>query len=117
MIPDKYRLVHLVVISQVMSYYITDSMVLNFLRGPFLNYVTNFRKKLIAIEKEYFDKCFKVEEDYTVDIYNTVDNYLKVVSQVPVYQMDDIIALIEANEIDEKSMQGIAKKTLKHRKS
>jgi hypothetical protein len=113
MIPDKYRLVHLVVIAQVMSYYITESMVLKFLHGPFLNYVTNFRKKLIAIEKDYFDKCFKAEENHTIDIYNTLDDYLKVVAQVPVYQMNDVIALIRANERDEKSMQCIAKKILK----
>jgi hypothetical protein len=44
-----------------------------------------------------------------------MDEFLKVVAQVPVYEMNDIICLIKANQIDEKSMQGIAKKILKYK--
>jgi hypothetical protein len=115
MIPDKYKLVHLIIIAQVMSNYITESIALKFLQGPFLNYVNNFRKKLSNIEKEYYDKVFTKEEQNTVDIYNTMDEFLKVVAQVPVYDMEDIICLIKAYQADEKSMQGIAKKILKYK--
>ncbi len=115
MIPDKYKLVHLIIIAQIMSNYITESIALKFLHGPFLNYVNNFRKKLINIEKEYYEKVFKKEEQNTVDIYDTMDEFLKTVAQVPVYEMDDIICLIKAYHVDEKSMQGIAKKILKYK--
>ena len=84
MIPDKYKLVHLIIIAQIMSNYITESIALKFLHGPFLNYVNNFRKKLINIEKEYYEKVFKKEEQNTVDIYDTMDEFLKTVAQVPV---------------------------------
>jgi hypothetical protein len=115
MIPDKYKLVHLIIIAQVMSNYITESIALKFLQGPFLNYVNNFRKKLSKIEKDYYDKVFDKEETYTVEAYDTMDEFLKVVAQVPVYDMADVICLIKANQIDEKSMQGIAKKILKYK--
>jgi hypothetical protein len=111
---EKYRMVHLVIIAQIMSYYITEGMALKFLHGPFLNYVVNFRKKLIALEKTHFEKCITDEEKYTVDLYDSMDRFLKVIAQVPIYEMDDIVVLIEANRIDEKSMQGIAKKVIKH---
>jgi hypothetical protein len=115
MMPDKYRLIHLIIIAQIMSNYITESIALKFLQGPFLNYVNNFRKKLWNIEKDYYDKLFDKEENYTIDAYDTMDEFLKVVAQVPVYEMNDIICLIKANQIDEKSMQGIAKKILKYK--
>jgi hypothetical protein len=115
MIPDKYKLVHLIIIAQIMSNYITESIALKFLQGPFLNYVNNFRKKLWNIEKEYYEKVFDKEEQNTVDIYNTMDEFLKVVAQVPVYEMEDITCLIKAYQVDEKSMQGIAKKILKYK--
>ena len=115
MIPDKYKLVHLIIIAQIMSNYITESIALKFLQGPFLNYVNNFRKKLWNIEKEYYEKVFDKEEQNTVDIYNTMDEFLKVVAQVPVYEMEDITCLIKAYRVDEKSMQGIAKKILKYK--
>lgn len=98
-----------------MSYYITESIALGFLKGPFLNYVNNFRKKLIKIEKDYFDKVFDKEEKNTVDAYNTMDEFLKKISQVPLYDMGDIIDLIDAYHADENSMKGIAKKILKNK--
>jgi hypothetical protein len=115
MIQDKYKLVHLIIIAQIMSNYITESITLKFLQGPFLNYVNNFRKKLIALEKTYYDKIYIKEESYTVDAYDTMDQFLKVVAQIPVYDMGDITLLIKAYQTDDKSMMGIAKKTLKNR--
>jgi len=115
MIPDKYKLVHLVIIAQIMSNYITESIALKFLQGPFLNYVNNFRKKLSKIEKDYYDKVFAKEEQYTIESYDAMDEFLKVVAQVPVYDMQDVIRLIKANQVDEKSMQGIANKILKYK--
>jgi hypothetical protein len=115
MMPDKYRLIHLIIIAQIMSNYITESIALKFLQGPFLNYVNNFRKKLWNIEKEYYDKMFNKEENITIDAYDAMDEFLKVVAQVPVFDMQDVIRLIKANQIDEKSMQGIANKILKYK--
>jgi hypothetical protein len=44
-----------------------------------------------------------------------MDEFLKVVAQIPVYDMKDIVRLIKANQVDEKSMQGIANKILKYK--
>lgn len=116
MIPDKYKLIHIIMIAQILSNYISEAIALKFLHGPFLNYVNNFRKKLIKLEKDYYDKLFDTQEDNLLDAYETMDEYLKVVSQVPMYDMGEIMLLIKAYQIDEKSMQGIAKKVIKHQK-
>ena len=117
MIADKYRLIHLVIIAQIMNNYIADSIALKFLKGPFLNYVINFQKKLLKIEKDYYDKVFDKEEKYTVEAYNSMDEFLKIVSEIPVYDMEDAATLLKAYKIDQKSMQGIAKKIINNKKN
>ena len=116
MIPKEYKIVHMVMCAQVLSNYISDNKGDKTLQGSFLNYVNNFSKKLIKLEKEYFDLYFKHEEDNTKKIYEQFDKYLKEVSTIPVWEMNDIIQIIEAYKEDRKSIIGISKKILKYKK-
>ena len=57
-----------------------------------------------------------VKEEETVTLYDTFDKYVHSVSQVPLWEMENIKDLIDAYFIDPKSMTGVAKKVHKHHK-
>jgi len=70
--------------------------------------------ELIKAEKEHYDKFFDKEEKSTSEVYQVFESFIKVISQVPIYDMENICYIIEAYQKDPKSINGIVNKILKN---
>ena len=51
--------------------------------------------ELIECERNNYDKLFNVAENATVDVYEVFDDFLKLVSTIPVHRMDEIGEIIK----------------------
>jgi hypothetical protein len=71
---------------------------------------------LIKAEQEHYDKFFEKESDSTDHVYQVFENFIKRVSQIPIYDMENICYMIDAYDKDAKSMNGITNKILKNAK-
>ena len=72
---------------------------------------------LIKAEQEHYDKFFEKESDSTDHVYQVFENFIKRISKVPIYDMENICYMIDAYDKDAKSMNGITKKILKNAKA
>ena len=43
-------------------------------------------------------------KDSTIDVYNVYDNFMKKISEVPIYDMENISVIIDAYNKDKKSI-------------
>lgn len=69
--------------------------------------------ELIKAETEHYDKFFEKESESTDAVYQVFENFAKRISQVPIYDMENIVTMIEAYNKDAKSMNGITNKILR----
>ena len=72
--------------------------------------------ELIKAEQEHYDKFFEKESDSTDHVYQVFENFIKRISKVPIYDMENICYMIDAYDKDGKSMNGITNKILKNAK-
>ena len=117
MIPTQSRLVHIKLLAQVQLNYISDFKAdfkdRNFFTGAFKSFLNNFIIKLSEIEEKHFDHAMNKEEEATEVCYDVLDSYLKTISSVPIWEMANIVTIIEAYNVDPKSIEGLCRKILK----
>lgn len=113
MIPESNRINHIVISSQVLSYYITEMKSDNYFKKVLLKFTNNFIDQLKTVEWKYFDKMFKSEEEASVIVYETYNNFIKTIASVPICEMQNITKILEAYNKDPKSIEGLVKKILK----
>lgn len=73
--------------------------------------------ELIKAEQYHYDKFFEALSDSTDHVYKVFETFVKVISQVPIYDMENICYMIEAYNKDPKSMNGITNKIIKNAKN
>jgi hypothetical protein len=71
---------------------------------------------LIKAEEKHYDKFFESLSDSTDQVYKVFETFIKRISQIPIYDMENICYMIEAYDKDQKSMNGITNKILKNAK-
>lgn len=69
--------------------------------------------ELIKAESEHYDKFFEKNSDSTDHVYKVFELFIERISKVPIYDMENICYMIDAYDIDSKSMNGITKKILR----
>lgn len=69
--------------------------------------------ELVKAEAEHYDKFFEKESESTAQVYEVFENFVKRIAQVPIYDMENIVSMIEAYNKDAKSMNGIVNKILR----
>ena len=69
--------------------------------------------ELIKAEAEHYDKFFEKESESTAQVYEVFENFVKRISQIPIYDMENIVTMIDAYNKDAKSMNGIVNKILR----
>lgn len=69
-------------------------------------------KELVKHEPEY-DNFFNKVEDSTAVVFDVHDGFIKAIASVPIWDMQNITAMIEAYNKDPKSIQGIVNKILR----
>jgi hypothetical protein len=71
---------------------------------------------LIKAEQNHYDAFFENLSDSTEHVYQVFENFIKRISQIHIYDMENICYMIDAYDIDSKSMNGITNKILKNAK-
>jgi hypothetical protein len=107
------KITHITISSQVLSFHLTNLKAEGYFKQSLAKTATNFINQLKVVEWKYFDNFFKKGEDSTVVVYETYDNFLKTVSSVPIWEMDNITRILEAYKKSPESIEGIVKKILK----
>lgn len=70
----------------------------------------NFLNELKKVETNIFDKFFDKNEESTVVVYDTYDKFI---SNIPIWDMENLTRIIEAYHKDPKSIEGIVNKILR----
>ena len=115
MIPENNRINHIAIASQVLSYYIQDMKANHWFKGVLLNFANKFIEKLKETEWKYFDKMYSQEEEAAVVVYETYDSFIKTVSNIPIWEMNNITEILIAYQADPKSVEGIVRKINKYK--
>lgn len=68
---------------------------------------------LTDVEREYYDNFFNSKETETSQVYEVYENFIKEISQVQIYDTENLLKMYEAYKIDPQSMQGITNKILR----
>lgn len=113
MIPKETLATHVKILAQIQLNYISELKANNFFTGTFKNFTNNFIKQLIQVEAKFFDKAIDQQEEATTACYDVADEYYKMVSSVPIWDMQNIVAIVKAYNKDKKSIEGICNKILK----
>jgi flagellar biosynthesis component FlhA len=105
------------IVTTVMTCQIALNQLSDFKDSRFFNQSLKYRlnetiKELIKVEQEWYDKFYDSMEDSTSQIYTVYENFLKSVSKIPIYDMENICKIIDAYNKDSKSIEGIVKKVL-----
>lgn len=69
--------------------------------------------ELIKAEQKHYDQFFDVDDAATAQVYQVFESFIKRISNVPIYDMENICYMIDAYEKDPKSINGICNKILK----
>ena len=76
-------------------------------------YINLLRPILIKNEKEHFDLLYNKSDNATSDVYDIYNYFLNKVSEISIPEATNYTYLINAYQLDPKSMQGIVNKILK----
>ncbi len=66
--------------------------------------------ELIKAEANHYDKFFERDSDSTDFVYSVFDTFIKKVSEIAIYDMENICHIIDAYRKDQKSIEGIVNK-------
>lgn len=69
----------------------------------------NYLEELIKREKD-FDLLFDKQEASLVQVYNVLEKFTKIVSTIPIWEMENFTEVVKAYFKDRKSIEGIVKK-------
>lgn len=111
-IDDKFT--HAIIANQLALNYNEDLKHHKNLHNPTLKYrLKNACEELIKSELNY-DKFFEKEEVSTVDVYNVYESFVKVMSTVPIWEMQNVQKILQAYFTDPKSIEDITNKILRN---
>jgi len=82
-------------------------------KGVLKNKLNGITPELIKSEQDHYDKFFEAQSESTDHVYQVFENFIKRVSKVPIYDMENICYMIDAYDKDKKSMNGITNKVLR----
>ena len=66
--------------------------------------------ELIKAESNHYDKFFDRDNEATDAVYSVFDTFIKKVSEIAIYDMENICHIIDAYRKDQKSIEGIVNK-------
>lgn len=110
---EAHEITHISVNAQVLNFRLNNGLAKGLFSQALKQLVKNLCAQLIKIESKYFDKFLNESEESTFVVYETYDNFMKTVANVPIWDMENITKIIEAYQKDQKSIEGITKKILR----
>lgn len=107
------RITHIAILCQILQNYLINAKGDNYYKKGLKFACNSFLKQLVNVEKYVYDLFFEKSEDNTVVVYELADKFYKEVANVTIYDMDNILKIIQAYKKDGKSIEGIVNKILK----
>jgi len=104
------KVTHIAINSEILINRLNDPIADGYFKQKLKQTAKLFLQELLKVEKEYYDKFFDKSEDSTIVVYETYDNFMKTIANVPIYHMQNITSIIEAYQKDPKSIEGIVNK-------
>lgn len=80
------------------------------LKRKYKSFIDEFRK-----HENEFDMLFDQVEDQTVSVYDKMELFFNAGAKIPIYEMENAAAVLEAFLIDPKSIEGVVKKIFKYK--
>jgi hypothetical protein len=107
------KITHITISTQVLSFHLANLKSEGYFKQSLAKTASNFINQLKIVEWSWYDKFFKSGEDSTIVVYETYDNFLKTVANVPIWEMDNITRILQAYQKSPESIEGIVKNILK----
>lgn len=108
------KITHLVINAQVLNNRLSDALIQGIFKQSLKNKAKLFLDELLKVEAEYYDKFFNDIEDSTIQVYDVYEKFFNTISNVPIYEMENISTMLEAYKKDKKSIEGICRKILRN---
>ena len=108
-----HKIITSVLAMQISSNILTDLQGTKVFKNALKMQINRTISALKEVEIEHYDNFFKVKESETSQVYEVYENFIKEISQVPIYDAENLILMYEAYEKDPKSMNGITNKILR----
>ena len=104
------RITHTTILCQVLQNYLSDDLANGFFKHSLKSSANNFITQLQNVERKQFDSFHNELEESTNHIYNIMDDFFKTISEVPIYDMENIQSIINAYKKSPQSIEGIVRK-------
>ncbi len=111
------RIVNSVLTAQILLNNLTEIKIEPYCQKELKKFTNLLLPHLIKSEKEHYDQFFDLHEKSTDEVYQVYSNFIQQISQIPIYDCQNLLAMYQAYKIDPKSMQGITNKVLKSKKT
>jgi len=108
-----HKIITGVLAMQISSNILTDLQSAKVFKSSLKMHINNTINALKEVELEHYDNFFNAKENETASVYEVYENFIKVISQVPIYDAENLLLMYEAYKKDPKSMQGITNKILR----
>ena len=108
-----HKIITGVLAMQISSNILTDLQSAKVFKNSLKMHINNTINALKEVEIEHYDNFFKAKENETSGVYEVYENFIKVISQIAIYDTENILLMYEAYKKDPKSMQGITNKILR----
>lgn len=105
------KITHAIIVNQIALNHNEEIKHTNYYKQNLKRFLNLLLPELVKCEKEYDDFFSNVEKS-TTEIYDAYDRYIKAVSSVPIWDCENITAMIEAYNLEQKPIQGIVNKIL-----
>lgn len=104
------NITHIAINSQVLLNRLCDERTKGVFTKQLKFHCNKFIDELQKVETNIFDKFFDKNEESTIVVYDTYDKFI---SNIPIWDMQNLTRIIEAYHKDSKSIEGIVNKILR----
>lgn len=108
-----HKIITSVLAMQISSNILTDLQSTKVFKSSLKMHINRTIDALKEVEVKHYDNFFKTKENETSQVYEVYENFIKEISQVPIYDAENLITLYKAYKKDPKSMEGITNKILR----
>ena len=105
------KIVHAIMASAVCTHFLEEARHLPLFEKSLKNKVNLALKELLKAS-QYFEQLEEAKEDSAIDVHDTFWDFIKEISKVEIYNMDNMRLIIEAYRKDPKRLESIVKKIL-----
>lgn len=108
-----HKVITSVLAMQISSNILTDLQSTKVFKNSLKMHINRAIDALKEVEVKHYDNFFNSKETETSQVYEVYENFIKIISQVPIYDTENLLKMYEAYKKDPDSMQGITNKILR----